>query len=233
MTKPKPGSGDTDYEQYIRTHELLSLQKGEDELHNDDELFFQVVHQAMELWIKVGVYELKKIGRYIDEDAFHRAGHHLDRSSMILDHCTASFEIMLTMPQADYHEIRAGLGRGSGRDSPGFNAVKDNSREMLWPHFAGALERHGKSILDVMKAPHAEDTSGLYRCASALLRFDRTFQTLRYVHAQMARTEIGFAVKSLKGIPAERMKDNVFTPFFPELWNTVEELTDFTKASYG
>ena len=125
------------------------------------------------------------------------------------------------------------VGRGSGRDSPGFNAVKDKSREMLWPHFANALERHGKSILDVMKAPHGADTEALYRVTDALLRFDRTFQTLRYVHAQMARTEIGFAVKSLKGIPAERMKEHVFVPFFPEIWNTVEELTDFTKLNYG
>ena len=39
----------TDYEKYIRTEELLSLQKAPEALTCHDELQFQVVHQAHEL----------------------------------------------------------------------------------------------------------------------------------------------------------------------------------------
>ena len=39
----------TDYEKYIRTEELLALQKAPEALTCHDELQFQVVHQAHEL----------------------------------------------------------------------------------------------------------------------------------------------------------------------------------------
>ena len=38
------GAGESDYERYIRTPELLSLQKGPGEWLHRDELLFTVVH---------------------------------------------------------------------------------------------------------------------------------------------------------------------------------------------
>ena len=48
----------TEYEKYIRTEELLSLQKAPDALTCHDEMQFQVVHQASELWMKLIEHEL-------------------------------------------------------------------------------------------------------------------------------------------------------------------------------
>src|SRR4051812_50133825 len=48
----------TDYEKYIRTEELLALQKAPDALSCHDELQFQVVHQAHELYMKLIDHEL-------------------------------------------------------------------------------------------------------------------------------------------------------------------------------
>jgi tryptophan 2,3-dioxygenase len=45
------GSAPSDYERYLNTEELLSLQKGPDEWVHRDELLFQVVHQSSELWL--------------------------------------------------------------------------------------------------------------------------------------------------------------------------------------
>ena len=42
----------TDYEKYIRTDELLALQKPEEALSCHDELQFQIVHQVAALWMK-------------------------------------------------------------------------------------------------------------------------------------------------------------------------------------
>jgi tryptophan 2,3-dioxygenase len=47
-----PGPGGSDYERYLRTDELLALQKSEDEWVHRDELLFQTVHQSSELWLK-------------------------------------------------------------------------------------------------------------------------------------------------------------------------------------
>src|SRR5262245_53269778 len=45
----------TDYEKYIRTEELLALQKTQLTCH--DELQFQIVHQVAELWMKLIEHE--------------------------------------------------------------------------------------------------------------------------------------------------------------------------------
>src|SRR5579872_5925809 len=58
---PKHAPGQTVYEQYLRTQELLSLQKPEDELVHHDELQFQVVHQVFELWWKETDFELRSV----------------------------------------------------------------------------------------------------------------------------------------------------------------------------
>jgi tryptophan 2,3-dioxygenase len=46
-----PGKGASDYERYLRTDELLALQKSPDERVHPDELLFQTVHQSSELWL--------------------------------------------------------------------------------------------------------------------------------------------------------------------------------------
>ena len=55
-----PGAGASDYERYLRTDELLSLQKTEEERVHHDELLFQTVHQSSELWLKFATTEVDK-----------------------------------------------------------------------------------------------------------------------------------------------------------------------------
>ena len=54
-----PGPGASDYERYLRTDELLALQKTEAERAHHDELLFQVTHQSSELWLKLGAAEVE------------------------------------------------------------------------------------------------------------------------------------------------------------------------------
>lgn len=232
MSFEKPGIGETDYERYIRTSELLQLQKRQDDLVNHDELFFQSTHQAMEIWMKVAIFELTKIGRFIDGDDLFRAAWHLRRTSKIVDHLAAALPIMETMAPADYHEIRLALGRGSGQDSPGFNQMLSKLPE-LWTPFERLIERRGVSLLELFKAPHTEAHQGMYQVAQGMLELDERFQSFRYVHLQMARREIGLAVKSLKGVPARSMEQGVLKAFFPPLWTVIEELTVATNPVYG
>ena len=49
----------TDYEKFVNTEALLACQRPIEGLVNSHELFFQVTHQAMELWMKVIGYELR------------------------------------------------------------------------------------------------------------------------------------------------------------------------------
>src|SRR6185503_3796731 len=55
-----PGAAATDYERYLRTDELLALQKRPDEVAHRDELLFQTVHQSSELWLKLACTEIEE-----------------------------------------------------------------------------------------------------------------------------------------------------------------------------
>jgi tryptophan 2,3-dioxygenase len=232
MSFAKPGTGETDYERYIRTAELLQLQKHTSALANDDELLFQGIHQSMEIWMKVAGHELVKIARFIDGDDFFRAAHHLRRTAMIVDHLSHALPVLETMAPADYHVIRLSLGRGSGQDSPGFNQLLAELPN-LWAPAERALERHSVQLLPLFKDPHSNTHQGLFQLCQGLLELDERFQHFRYMHLQLARREIGLAVKSLKGVPARNMEQGVLKPFFPALWTVVEELTISTNPVYG
>src|SRR5438874_7919467 len=65
--KSKHAPGESVYERYLRTEELLSLQKPESELVHHDELQFQVVHQVFELWWKEAAFELRTIHQLLQQ----------------------------------------------------------------------------------------------------------------------------------------------------------------------
>lgn len=55
----KTGRAPTDYEKFVNTEALLACQRPLDALVSSHELFFQVTHQVMELWMKVIHFELQ------------------------------------------------------------------------------------------------------------------------------------------------------------------------------
>src|SRR5262249_44458894 len=62
----RDGAADSDYERYLRTDELVSIQKGPDEWVHRDELLFQTVHQSSELWLKHACAEIEEATRLIE-----------------------------------------------------------------------------------------------------------------------------------------------------------------------
>ena len=113
----------TDYEKYIRTEELLSLQKSADTLTCHDELQFQVVHQAHELYMKLIDHELRHVAELLGKDDVAKATTLLGRVARVQRVLLQSVELLDTMAPTDYMTIRTGLGRGSGQESPGFKTL--------------------------------------------------------------------------------------------------------------
>ncbi len=118
-----PGPGASDYERYLRTDELLALQKSSDEMLHPDELTFQVTHQASELLMKGAAWELDRARQCILEGDFRNASRLLRRANRMLDYPVRMLSLLETITPYEYHIIRAGLGHGSGLDSPGFLAL--------------------------------------------------------------------------------------------------------------
>jgi tryptophan 2,3-dioxygenase len=224
------GRGATDYERYIRTDELLALQKEQHELVNPEESLFQTTHQAAELWLKEIDRSIDRTAEAVNEGSLHHAADLLIRCEKLLHLLREQIEILEAMDPADYHVIRiSSLGRGSGQESPGFNRLLD-AGERLWPPVKKALEEAGLTPLDVEREPRKHYP--LHRLIQGLLGYDEAFMKWRYVHMRLAMRIIGSRVKSLKGVPVGQLEIGTREPMFPELWETISDLTDVFRPEY-
>ena len=222
--------GKTDYEKYIRTEELLALQKTADEVVNPHELLFQVTHQAAELWMKEILYELALVCDWMEKGELHQASVLLHRCGLILANIADSIEVLETMAPADYHIIRTqALGRGSGQESPGFNRLLEFPPQ-LWEAFSAVMKREGVTPLEAHREPVKHQR--VFELVQALMEYDERFQKWRAVHYALVRRIIGSHVLSLKGVPATALEKGTVEPLFPELWSVIEKLTDEFKPTY-
>src|SRR6266545_1880939 len=73
------GEGTSEYERYLRTPDLLRLQKPPGERSHPDELFFQAMHQTEELWMKSMIHDLRESVVALHADDFAESRRALDR----------------------------------------------------------------------------------------------------------------------------------------------------------
>src|SRR5437868_688970 len=101
-----PGPGASDYERYLRTDELLSLQKPPGERAHHDELLFQTVHQSSELWLKLACTEVEEAAVALERDDPAAAVRLLRRSALGLQYVTTNLEMLNHMDPWEYQQIR-------------------------------------------------------------------------------------------------------------------------------
>lgn len=212
----------TDYEKYIRTDELLALQKPADALTCHDELQFQVVHQAAELWMKLIEHELRFFCAELAEDRLARAVSVLRRVGGVQRVLFTQLDLLDTMAPGDYMTIRTGLGRGSGQESPGFRTMLKLPGDVVWPAFAAFLERRGVTLRQIYDAPH--ERHELYQLCEGLIDYDQALQTWRYRHLMLVYRTIGTGTPSLKGKPSDLLAHGMKQRFFPKLWDVRDEV---------
>lgn len=220
----------TDYEKYIRTEELLALQKPPEACANEEESLFQIMHQAAELWMKQLLHEVRRICKFMDEDNADEASFLFNRSAMIWHLLARQVEITETMAPADYHVIRlTSLGQGSGQQSPGFNRLLEVPPD-LWASYSALMKRRGIDPMDVMRKPH--EHTQLHRLTQGMMDWDELFVKWRFTHLRLVARVIGLRVKSLTGVPATSLVQGTQEHLFPELWELIPRLTDEYKPSY-
>ncbi|HVK77720.1 MAG TPA: tryptophan 2,3-dioxygenase family protein [Kofleriaceae bacterium] len=221
----------TDYERYIRTEELLALQKPADGLTCHDELQFQVVHQAAELWMKLIEHELRHACALLTEDDAARAIATFGRVARIQRVLLHQLDLLDTMAPVDYMTIRTGLGRGSGQESPGFRTMLRLPGDLVWPAFAAFLERQGVALRALYDHPH--DHATLYQLAESLVEYDQLLQMWRYRHLMLVYRTIGTGTPSLKGKPSDLLAHGLKQRFFPRLWDVRDEVfAEWTESMH-
>ena len=216
------GKGGSDYERYLRTDELLSLQKTPEEQAHRDELLFQTVHQSSELWLKLASNETAEAAALVEREEIAGALRLLRRASLALQLITGQLDMLEQMSPWEYQEVRAVLGHGSGFDSPGFRALR-GVVPTLGQAFSAQVRKAGLTLeeLYVQGREHEE----LYQLAEALTELDERLMLWRVRHYKVVARIIGDEVVGTQGTPVELLGGLIKQTFFPELWAIRNRLT--------
>jgi tryptophan 2,3-dioxygenase len=225
-----PGTAKTDYERYLRTEELLALQKPKEQRNHPEELLFQVVHQSSELMMKAAIDDLERaIGSLAAAD-LNNSARLIRRANDMLDHPIRLMHMLEQLTPRDYHVIRAGLGHGSGLDSPGFLGLI-HLAPRLGDAFNGALEKARVTIDDVYRGGFKEaKTFGYHQIAEAMLDFDERLQLFRFHHLKLAQRIIGGGVIGTGGMPMDLLRQRQEHIFFKPLWEVRTRITEEVNA---
>jgi len=222
-TKPiLPGTSGSDYERYLRTDELLSLQKTAAEVVHRDEHLFQTVHQSSELWLKLACTELEQAAVLIAADSVLPATRLVRRANDCLALITGQLHMLEHMSPVDYAVVRTALGHGAGFDSPGFRRVHRVS-PTVGDAFTALLQRRGLDLATVYRAGHQHDD--LYQLAEQLMTWDERAILWRFHHLKIVERIIGGHVIGTQGTPVEVLGKRIDVRFFPALWTVRDEIT--------
>ena len=229
LTEPiLPGAGATDYERYLRTDDLLGLQKAPPDMAHRDELIFQVIHQSSELWLKLAGVEAAEAVEAIDAGESWRAVRLLRRASDALDLVLANTMMLEHIAPWDYHQMRPSLGHGSGFDSPGFKRTHEVSQRLA-AAFHGWLTRRGLDLRRVYRESAAHED--VFQVAERLIDWDERLMLWRTTHLRLVERVSGGHGIGTQGTPVEVLGRRLEVRHFPDLWDIRNALTDEAHTS--
>jgi tryptophan 2,3-dioxygenase len=224
-----PGPGESDYERYLRTDELLALQKTPEEQAHRDELLFQTVHQSSELWLKLAWNEVEAATERLRAGEAAAALRLLRRSSLCLKLITEQLDMLEQMSPWEYTlSVRPVLGHGSGFDSPGWRNLRRAVPE-LGEAFGALRKEAGLTVDDVYV--RGREFEELYQLAEALTELDERATMWRIRHFKVVERIIGGEVVGTQGTPVELLGGLIHRSFFPELWKVRNRLTALAKEN--
>jgi tryptophan 2,3-dioxygenase len=222
-----PGHGSSDYERYLRTDDLLALQKPAEERVHHDELLFQTVHQSSELWLKLAVTEADEAAAVLESGRIAPALRLLRRSVLCLQYVTTQLEMLNQMDPWEYQQIRVVLGHGSGFDSPGFRQIP-HVTQRLWKAFDALLERTGLGLTELYQ--HGREHEQAYQLAELLTEWDERIWVWRFRHYTIVARALGEEAVGTQGTPVQVLGKLIAQRQLPKLWQTRSRLVELFDA---
>jgi tryptophan 2,3-dioxygenase len=225
-TKPPvlAGSGKSDYENYLRTDELLSLQKDSDQWEHRDELLFTIVHQTSELWLKLASSEVAEAIEKLRKDNLREPQRLLSRAVLCIHQTHNALDMLEKMSPWDYQQVRRALGHGSGFDSPGFNRLRKLIPD-LGKEFHRLLQAKDIDLLALFLDDRNQED--LFQLAEWMLELDERVSLWRSRHFKVVERSIGSGVSGTQGTPVEVLERLNSFSFFPELWEIRTQITNY------
>jgi tryptophan 2,3-dioxygenase len=218
------GTAKSDYENYLRTDELLSLQKGPEIWEHRDELLFTVVHQCSELWLKLATSEISEAAQQLQENNLREPQRLLSRAVLCIHQTHNALDMLEKMSPWDYQQVRRALGHGSGFDSPGFNKLRKLVPQ-LGVEFHRLLSESKIDLLTLFLNDRSHED--LFQLAEWLLELDERLSLWRSRHFRVIERSIGTLVAGTQGTPVEALSKLDEFRFFSELWEIRSQITNF------
>jgi tryptophan 2,3-dioxygenase len=222
-----PGRGASDYERYLRTDELLALQKTPEERVHHDELLFQTVHQSSELWLKFAVSEVDEAASALERDQIAPALRLLRRAVLALQYVTTQIEMLNQMDPWEYSQIRVVLGHGSGFDSPGFRRIP-HVTQRVWKAFDRLRAAAGLELTELYQ--HGREHEDLYQLAELLTDWDERIWVWRFRHYSIVARALGEDTVGTQGTPVQVLGKLIAQRQLPKLWDTRSRLVELFDA---
>ncbi|HEU4898114.1 MAG TPA: tryptophan 2,3-dioxygenase family protein [Actinomycetota bacterium] len=242
------------YGSYLRVPELLALQQPRSQPPHPEELHFIVVHQALELWMKLLQHDLSRIVALLDADAFGQALALLGRANHTLEHSLDQMRSLHSLPPWDLQQFRSYLGTASGSQSVQFRELELRSG-LREPAYLKALEiEHGgrlpaplarrlaeRSLADAHADAAArlgiidlagwadfytdpEPRTDFYLVCEALVDYDERWIRWRQEHVALVQRTLGDHARGTGGTAITYLQRTTRYRFFPVLWALRDEL---------
>jgi tryptophan 2,3-dioxygenase len=248
------GEDEPTYGSYLRVPELLALQQPRSRPPHPEELHFIVVHQALELWMKLLLHDLDRVIALLDADDFPPALALLGRVNHTLEHALDQMRSLHTLPPWALHQFRSYLGTASGSQSVQFRELELRSG-LREPAYLKALDiEYGgrlpeplatrlaeRSLADAHAAAAARlglETPGgwadfyvdpgprgdFYLLCEALVDYDERWARWRQEHVALVQRTLGDHARGTGGMAIAYLQRTIRYRFFPVLWALRDEL---------
>ena len=242
------------YGSYLRIPELLRLQQPRSRPPHPEELHFIIVHQAIELWLKLMLHDLERVIAELDADAWPRALGLLGRVNQVMSHVLDQMRTLHTLPPWALQEFRSYLGTASGSQSQQFRelellsglrdpaylkaleveydgelpaalAARREQRSLAEAHLA-AGERLGLSEPADWADLYADpgERGGFYLLCEALVDYDERWARWRHEHVALVERALGDHARGTGGMALTYLRRTTRYRYFPVLWALRDEL---------
>jgi tryptophan 2,3-dioxygenase len=245
--------GELNYAGYLKLEQLLDLQCPRSIPRHADELHFVVTHQSMELWFKVIIDELLRVGDLLLSSDWFSALRRLRKLNAI---SAAQLESLRTFTHLDpqaFLSFRDFLGTASGIQSTQFRVIEVLSG-LRDPRYLEGLQRHlgalpgpvvqaltvpsmAESAETALQALGVERWSEIYTdpakydvvflLAEELVNYDAIWMQWRYEHLVTVERIIGRLTRGTAGALPSYLERRVAVRFFPEIWDARHDLLPF------
>lgn len=189
------------YNSHLQTERLLSAQIGVS--GKPDETLFIIIHQTMELWIKLCLHELGIVIECIKKDQLSKSFKTFDRIAAIQRHMIQSWEILATLTPHDFLTFRGYLRKASGFQSHQYRELEfllgNKNKDLTVVH------RDNKPVYEQ-----------LMKVLNAPSLYDETLKLL---------SKKGFVVPS-KAIDRDWSEPYQSSPEIEEVWRLIYEDTE-------